>query len=121
MIERNGEHRKRYVDHPKDIPKPTCLIHGPRHSSDECKVLGDFGSKYAKSRPTNDRRQDPANGNKFNRRHEKNAIFNHTVYGILMQEYNKVSAEEVENKNIESEIVDNDIYQIDNMSLDDKK
>ena len=22
-----------------------CIIHGPGHSSDECKVLGDFGAK----------------------------------------------------------------------------
>ena len=28
-----------------------CLVHGPRHSSDECKVLGVFGNNYANSDP----------------------------------------------------------------------
>ena len=41
-----GKHRKRYVDNPKDRTKLTCLIHGHGNSSDEFKVLGDFGNKY---------------------------------------------------------------------------
>ena len=32
--------------------KKICLIHDPRNSSDECKVLGEFGAKYAEGRPT---------------------------------------------------------------------
>ena len=48
MSERAGKHRKSYVYHLQDISKLTCLIHGPGHSSDEFKVLGDFGSKYSK-------------------------------------------------------------------------
>ena len=43
---------KMYVDHLMDVSKQTYLIHGPGHSSDECMVLGDFGSKYSKIRPT---------------------------------------------------------------------
>ena len=27
-----GKQRKQYVDHPKDISKPTCIIHGSGHS-----------------------------------------------------------------------------------------
>ena len=46
--------RKRYVYHMKYRPKATRLIHGSGHSSDERKVLGDFGSKYSKSKPTQD-------------------------------------------------------------------
>ena len=42
MSESGGKHRKRYVDHPKDRSKLNCLIHGPGHSSDECKVVGDL-------------------------------------------------------------------------------
>ena len=38
------------IDNSKDISKLICIIHGPRHKSDECKVLGDFGSKYSKIR-----------------------------------------------------------------------
>ena len=41
--------------------------------------------------------------------------------GILLQENNKVSAEEEAHKNIESELDENYLYQIDNMSLNDKK
>ena len=55
--------RKRYAYHPKDRYKLTCLIHGPVHSSDEYKVLGDFGYKYCKIRSTKDRRKDPAKNN----------------------------------------------------------
>ena len=38
MSESAGMRIKRCVDHPKDRSKLTCLIHGPVHSSDECKV-----------------------------------------------------------------------------------
>ena len=40
---------------------------------------------------------------------------------IFRQENNKVSAESEAHKNIESDIDENDLYQIDNMSLDDKR
>ena len=46
MSESAGKRRKRYVDHPKDILELTFIIHGPGDSSDECKVLVDFGYKY---------------------------------------------------------------------------
>ena len=67
MSESAVKHRKMYVDHPRDISKLICLIHGPGNSSDECKVLGDFGSRYSKSRPTKDHRHDPSTKNKVNR------------------------------------------------------
>ena len=44
--------RKRYVHHNKDRSHLCCLIHGPGHSSDECKVFGGFGTKCAKGGPT---------------------------------------------------------------------
>ena len=66
MIDRYGKRRKRYVDHPRGDFK-TCIMHGPGHSSVECKVLGDFGSKYVKIRPTKDRGHDPIPRNEFNR------------------------------------------------------
>ena len=59
MSESSGKNRKRYVDHLKDRSKLNFLIHVPGHSSDECKVLGDFCFKYSKSRPTKDRGNDP--------------------------------------------------------------
>ena len=53
ISESSGKRRKIYVDYPMGKSK-TCLIHGPGNSSDECKVLGDFGSKYAKTGRTKD-------------------------------------------------------------------
>ena len=61
MSESSGKIRKSYVDYPKDRSKLTCLIHGPGHSSDECKVLVEFGFKYYKSMATKDCRHDSAN------------------------------------------------------------
>ena len=54
MSESANKHRERYVDYPKGMSKPTCLMHRPGHLSYEYKVLGDFGSKYVKSIPTRD-------------------------------------------------------------------
>ena len=67
MSESAGKFIKRYVVHPKDRSKRIFLILGIGHSSGECKVLGDFGSKYSKIRPTKYCRQDPATKKKFSR------------------------------------------------------
>ena len=61
-IERSGKHRKRYVYNTRDISKHTFIIHGPGHSSDECKVLGVFGFESSKIRHTKVRRHDPVTG-----------------------------------------------------------
>ena len=58
MSERYVMCRQIYVDHPKGESK-NCLIHGPRHSSDEFKFLVDLGSKYVESRPTKCHRHNP--------------------------------------------------------------
>ena len=58
MSESAEKHRKVYVDHPTGELK-VCIIHGLGHSSDECKVLGDFGSKYVKGNTIKDRRNHP--------------------------------------------------------------
>ena len=55
--------------------------------------MGDFGCKYYKIRPNEDRGNDPPTRKKFNRYQEKNAIINHALDEILLQENNKVSAE----------------------------
>ena len=65
----------------------------PRVFIRKYKVLGDFGSKYARSRPTKDRGQDPANRNKFNSQQESNDIVNNTVDKISPQKYETVSDE----------------------------
>ena len=54
MGERTGKLRKKYVDFPLDESK-IFFIHDPVHNSVKCKVLGDFGFKYAKSNTTKER------------------------------------------------------------------
>ena len=68
MSESAGRLRKSYVDHPKDRSKLICIIHGPGNSSEECKVLGNFGSNYSKRRPAKDCRKDPSNTKKFSKK-----------------------------------------------------
>ena len=112
---------EKYLDHTKDRSKPIRIIHGPSHSSDECKVLGDLGSNYAKSSPTEDCGHDFANKKKLNRQQDNNAIVNHKLDEILLKGSNKVSVEAESHENIESELNENDLYQIYNMSIDEKK
>ena len=121
MSESAGKFRKKYVDHPKDRFKLICLIHGPGYSSEKFKVMGDLGFKYYIGRPTKDHRQEPAAKKKFSRQKENNAIFQNIVYEIIQQENKKLSAECEAHKNIDSKIDKNDIYDIDNMTLDEKK
>ena len=120
MSEIAVKHRKMYVDHPKDISRLICLIHGPGNSSDECKVLGEFCCRYSKSRPTKDYGHDPVTiKNQYTAR--ENDIVQHAVDGITLQQNNKLSAEDEAHGNIDSEIDEKDIYWNDNMSLDEKK
>ena len=97
MSESNGKIRKRDVYHPKDRSKLTFLIHGPGHPQGECKILGDFGSKYSKIRPTKDRVQDHATKNKFNREQENNDIYHHEFDEIILQDNKKLSVEDESN------------------------
>ena len=83
--------------------------------------MGGFGSRYFKIHPTKYLTNDPVTRSKFNRHQDKNYIINHAVDKILLQENNKVSAEAEANEKIESELNKNDLYQIDNMSIDDNK
>ena len=64
--ERSYKHIKRFVDSPTGKTK-IYLIHGPGNSSEEWKVLGDFGTNYAKSRPTKDHRKIPIPRKSVNR------------------------------------------------------
>ena len=118
ISESAGKRRKRCVDRSKDRSRQTCLVHGPGCSSDEFKVLAGFGDKYSKIRPTKDHGHEPATKNKFNRQKEKNYIVNHAVDEIILQDNNKGSDEYESHENIDSKINENDLYDIDNMSLD---
>ena len=46
--------KQKNTGHPSNAPtraKNTCLLHGPGHSSEECKVLKLYSEKYAAQRP----------------------------------------------------------------------
>ena len=79
--------------------------------------MGDFGSKYDKTRHNKDSGRDPANRNKFNRHQETNAIVKSAVDEIILQENQKVIYEKGAHENIESDFDWNKTYQIYNMSL----
>ena len=79
------------MDFPSGKSK-NCLIHGPGHSSYECKVLRDFGDKYVKGKPTKNRGNHTVPRNKFNRQQENNSIVNSAVDEIMLPETKKVSA-----------------------------
>ena len=117
MDEIAGKHRKRYVDCLSSESK-TCLIHGPGHSHDKWKVLGDFGAKYAKGKPTKDHRNYPVPRKKFNRQQGNNAIVNNAVDEILLHETQKVSAMKEAPELFESDYDENELYQVENMSLE---
>ena len=85
MIKIYGKHKKRYVNHPRDQSKLTCIISGPGNSSDECKVLGDFGSKYTKIRPNKERSPELTLKKKVGIQQEKNTSIQHAVDEIILQ------------------------------------
>ena len=76
-----------------------------------------FNYKYSKIWPTQDQGQDPATKKKFNRKKENNDIFQNSVDDIILQDNMKLSVEEEEHENIDSEVDKNNIYEIDNMSI----
>ena len=121
MSESSRNLRKRYVDHLNDRYKLTFLVNGTGHSSDECKVLEDFCSKYSKARPTKDHRLQPETKNKFNRHQENNYIVNHAVGDIILQENKKLSVNDEAQENVDSEVNENNLYDIDKMILDEKE
>ena len=121
MSDSAGKHIKRYLDHTRDRSKQTCLIHGPGHSLDECKFLGDFGSKYFKRRNDKDLWHDNANRKKLNIKQENNTIDNHSVDEIILQGNNKVSAKSEAHENMDSEIYYNGLCYIKNGSPDENK
>ena len=61
------------------------MIHGVGHYSDECKVLGGFGTRYAAAQITKDRGSNPVSRKIF----KKNAIINNVVGEIQMIEPKK--------------------------------
>ena len=120
MGERTGKRRKQYVDRSKRKLK-TYSIHGPGHSSDECKVLGDFGAMYANSKPTKDCGNHPIPREKSNIQPENSVVDNDGVNGILLNETQQVSAAREAPDILNSDCDENDLYQVEKMCLEDTK
>ena len=82
---------KRYVDCSKSASKH-CIIHGLVHSSDECKVLGESGTKYAAAQLTEicGRNTIPKKG--YHKKQESHAIIDNMLDELHMVESRKVSA-----------------------------
>ena len=83
--------------------------------------MGDFCSKYSKSRSNTDCGQEPKTKKTFNRQQENNATVQHEVNEIILQYSIKLSAEAEENEIIYSVIDENNQCNIDIVSLDYKK
>ena len=81
----------------------------------------DFGSKYSKTRPTKDHGHEPATKKKLRRQQENSSIVQHTVGEIILKENKKLRWEDVSHENIDYDIDEDDLYEIDNMSLDENK
>ena len=99
----------------------TCIIHGPGNYPEECKVLGDFGTKHANSSTTKDHRINPVPRKCFNIHQKINAIFNNAVDEILINETQKLSAEREAQEFLDSDYDDNNLYQVYKMSLEETK
>ena len=118
--ESDGKRRKRHVDSQSEKSK-TCLIPGHGHSSEEFKVLGDFGTKYVNSRPTKDHRSNPLPIKTINRQQGNNSIINNAVYEILLTENQKIKFCEGSTKLFDSDYDESGVYQVDKIILDDTK
>ena len=112
--------RKRYVDHTEGRSKLNCLVHSPGHSSDECKVLRNFCSKYFKRRPNKYCIQEPSPQKEFFRQQYNNSIVQNSVDELILQENKKLGVKYETHENIYDELDEDEIYDIYKMSLDDK-
>ena len=84
----------------------------PGHYSDECEFLGDFGTNYAKGKPTKDHGNNSIPGEKNNRQLENNSIIKNVVDEIILNETQKVSAARESPEFLDSGYDANDLYQV---------
>ena len=84
--------------------------------------MGGFVTKYAAAQPTKDRGNNPVPRKIFHKKQENHAIINNDVDEILLNKTQKASAVNHEAPNfLENYYDDNDLYQVENMSLEDTK
>ena len=100
----------------------TCIVHGIAHSSNYSRVLKQFGTKYAAAQSTKYHWNNPVTRKIFQKKQENHAIINNAVDDILLNETKKVSAVNHEApESLENDYYENDLYQVENMSLDETK
>ena len=98
------------------------MIHGPGHYSDEYKVLGELGTKYIAAQPTKDRGSNPIPRKGYHKKQENHTIIDNVMDVLCMVEFKKVSAVNHEAPEfLESDYDENDLYQVENMSLDENE
>ena len=95
------------------------MIHDLRHYADECKVLGEFGTTYASAQPTKNCRSNTIPRKGFQKKQENHTTIENVVDELHIVESKKVSAANHEAPIVlESDFDYNDLYQVENMSLD---
>ena len=85
----SGKRNQRYVYPPRDIYKLTCIIHGFGHSSDECKLIKYFSTKYATVGSFKQIRKEPTSNKNIGKKQELNDIVQHAVDDIILQKTKK--------------------------------
>ena len=80
-----GNFKQSYVYHPRDISKLTCIINVPGDSSDEFKVINNFGAKYVTCRIFNESIQETTFNKRVFKNQELNDIVQHAVDDIILQ------------------------------------
>ena len=68
------------------------MIHCIGHSSDECKILGGFGTKYTAAQPTNNRGSNPIPKKVIRKIKINHSILDNIVDELHVVESKKVSA-----------------------------
>ena len=116
-----GKRRKRYVDCSKSAPKH-CMIRGLGNSSDEYKVLGEFGTKYPADQLMRNHGSNPKPKFCFQKKQENHTIIENMVDELHIVESKKVRAVNHEAPEfLENDYDENNLYQVENMILGETK
>ena len=83
--------------------------------------MGDFVNQYTKRRPTEYRKKEPETKKKFGIQQENNAIVQHAVDEIILQEKKILSVKYETHENIDYEFNEDELYRFDKTSLDYKE
>ena len=120
MDKRAGNHKQSFVGHMRERSKLTCMNRGNVYSSEHCKLLNEFSTRYAANRPFKEHRQE-STADEVQKKKEVNAVVQHAVNDILQKDENtklSVRREPQEYDNTYSEIEEKELHELDKLSLD---